>query len=101
MKQIQKKVVPSREERLEQIGDPKAPKMGGITPTKVELPEVDDLLDKMKKAAPQNLIGPDLINFRNLFIGDSEQPYQPCSIGCQCLPCLRGDCYNHIVSNRR
>src|SRR5271167_3610400 len=55
-KQTPKIVVPPRDERLEQMGDPKPPKMGGITPTKVELPEVDDLLEKLKKVTAPLLV---------------------------------------------
>src|SRR5258708_1369036 len=72
-KRIEKTVVPSREERLEQMGDPKPPKMGGITPTTVEVPEVDDLLEKMGKIGPKNrkeflgVPAPGAVDFRELW----------------------------------
>ena len=100
--------VPPREERLEQIGDPKTPKMGGITPTKLELPEVDDLLDKMKKETQK--INSDAVleaanqiresyfqreSFfqRDLWNDSSSSPKAvPCMINCSCEPCRRGAC---------
>jgi len=48
-KRLPKIIVPSREERFEDLGDPKPPKMGSITPQTVDLPHVDDLLEKLKK----------------------------------------------------
>lgn len=43
-------IVPPREERLEALGDPKSPKMGGISPKAVALPEADELVEAMRKA---------------------------------------------------
>jgi len=47
---IEKEIVPSREERMENIGEPKPPKMGSISPTSIQLPEVDDLLAQLHHA---------------------------------------------------
>ena len=98
MKRVKPTTVPSREERLEQIGDPKTPKMGGITPTKLELPEVDDLLDKMKKETRK--FNPEIRESffqRDLWNDYQQQEYSskntaPCMINCSCEPCRRGAC---------
>jgi len=60
-KQTKKVVVPPREERLEKIGDPKPPKMGKLAPRKVEVPKVEDLLDKLKRVtSPAGLGEPEI-----------------------------------------
>lgn len=46
-----KEAVRSREERMESLGDPKAPRMGGLAPKTVDLPEVDGLLEEMERSA--------------------------------------------------
>jgi hypothetical protein len=79
---VEKIIVPPRAERYEEMGDPKAPKMGKLTPTKIEIPEVDDLLEKMKKVtAPLEMGG--------------------CDINCQCLPCRQGACSGCHVERLR
>jgi hypothetical protein len=99
-RKIKKTVVPPRKERMEKIGNPKTPKMGGITPKNIEVPEVDDLLDKMKKAfSDRSFTNPDLVNVKNLYrqgfsydIETESQGHSRCSINCGCAPCLRGEC---------
>jgi hypothetical protein len=86
-KQIEKKIVPPREERLERIGDPKAPKMGGVTPKKVELPEVDDLLDKLKKVT-----APFSAGFITFDLCAETFDHSHCHVNCKCPPCLAGFC---------
>lgn len=51
-----KKIIPEREERIENMGKPKPPKMGKISPGKkpgkkeyIHVPKVDDLLEQLKK----------------------------------------------------
>lgn len=79
---VEKIIVPPRAERYEEMGDPKPPKMGKITPTKIEIPEVDDLLEKLKKVtAPMELV--------------------KCGVGCRCLPCLQGACSGCHVERHR
>lgn len=111
-KQIKKTVVPPREERLEKIGDPKTPKMGGLTPKKIEVPEVGDLLDKMREAAPaprSRLVRRDLTNFKSLLnfeyvsfdLETEPREHNDCSVGCGCPPCRRGDCMRCLVEAQR
>ena len=95
-KQIQKTEVPPRDERLEQMGDPKPPKMGGITPTSIDLPDVDDLLEKMNKVVPKKKLRLS-DTFKAEFISfDLETEFSRCSIGCPCDPCRRGECHKHV-----
>jgi hypothetical protein len=92
-RRIKKTVVPPREERMEKIGDPKTPKMGGITPKSIEVPEVDDLLKKMNRATahvsrqiflpPYRFVSFDLV---------TEAAYGRCRVGCDCEPCRSGAC---------
>lgn len=107
-KQIKKTVVPPREERLENIGKPKTPKIGGITPEKVDLPDVDDLLDKMKKAtAPLEY---SVWSFKvkgfdytiGVDWGTEEVAVNPtCNINCKCPPCQSGQCHSCSVDAMR
>jgi hypothetical protein len=102
-KRIEKTVVPSREERMEKIGDPKTPKMGKITPKKIEVPEVDDLLDKLKQAAPPPVVR-EVWNFPAQFVSfDLAAPVSGnrCNVNCQCAPCRRGDCGDCYVDRQR
>jgi hypothetical protein len=93
-----KKTVPPREERLAAIGDPKTPRMGGITPKSVEVPEVDDLLSKMKKAtAPR-----EVYKFVGFDLGGEDRSVSGrCNHGCSCGPCRRGDCGRCTVDAQR
>lgn len=119
-KRIEKKIVPPRDERMEDLGKPKTPKMGGITPKKVELPEVDGLLDKMKQALPEMFEPPMWArfyttddyerDFRSRYLSDFERefmidPSEPklshCHINCQCLPCQQGRCSGCHVERLR
>lgn len=98
-KQIKKIEVPSRDERLDQMGDPKPPKLGGISPTTVEVPDVDDLLEKMNKVVPKKRKPRLSDTFKAEFIGnfmDLNQEYNPCTIGCPCEHCRRGECHKHV-----
>jgi hypothetical protein len=79
---VEKIIVPPRVERYEEMGDPKPPKMGKITPTKIEIPEVDDLLDKLKKVT-------------------AGQDFSKCTANCRCLPCLQGACDGCHVERHR
>jgi hypothetical protein len=74
-----KEIMPSRDERTEQMGKPKLPKMGGITPATVELPDVDDLLKKLKRASALNGV---------LY----KEQGGHCHIACKCGPCQSGYC---------
>jgi hypothetical protein len=65
-------VVPPRVERYEDMGDPKPPKMGKITPTTIEIPVVDDLLEELKKTCATE--------------------FDKCWVNCKCLPCQQGKC---------
>ena len=101
-KQTPKIEVPPREERLDQMGDPKPPKMGGITPTKVELPEVDDLLEKLKKVTAPLLVPMLTPDWK--FIGFDvahEKDHSHCHVNCKCPPCLAGYCSRCDVEARR
>jgi hypothetical protein len=81
-KRIKKTVVPSRDERLAEIGGPKTPRMGSITPKTVEVPPVGDLLDQMRKAtAPPKL---------KIW----------CTASCHCPPCERGECGSCLVDSQ-
>ena len=71
---VERIIVPPRAERYEEMGDPKPPKMGKLTPTKIEIPEVDDLLEKLKK------------------VTTAGQEFSKCTANCKCLPCLQGVC---------
>lgn len=119
-KRIEKTVVPNREERLAKIGEPKTPKMGGITPKNIEVPEVDDLLKKLKKVVSVrggvNLRVPCDVVIKNLW-DNVELPFQYvdqsrsraveqeyggwCNVGCKCPPCLRGACVGCLVDAER
>jgi hypothetical protein len=102
------KVIPPRDERMEKIGDPKTPKMGKITPKSIELPPVDGLLDKMRKATapvrikflpPENGYPPMLFD-----LGSKDRDAHHgggCSIKCRCLPCLDGNCDSCYVDAQR
>jgi hypothetical protein len=79
---VEKIIVPPRAERYEEMGDPKPPKMGKISPTKIEIPEVDDLLEKMKKLS-------------------AGQDFSKCTANCRCLPCLQGACDGCHVERHR
>lgn len=76
---MDKKIVPPREERWEKIGKPKPPKMGGINPTTVNAPPVDDLLDQLDKIVPK----------------------KDCTHNCNCDPCSRGNCAGCLVDALR
>jgi hypothetical protein len=77
------KIVPPRIERLQEMGNPKAPKIGGISPKTVQVPPVEDLIMKMQDAVLE------------------EKQNPPCCINCKCPPCRRGDCRNCYVSAAR
>lgn len=115
----QKIEVPPRDERIEQIGDPKAPRMGSITPTSVELPEVDDLLKKMERIGPKtrkellSIPMPAGVDFGELwtkedlnfkfFISDFVQREysvngSDCTINCPCGPCRSGNCFGCTIN---
>jgi hypothetical protein len=100
----EKIVVPSREERLEIIGGPKPPKMGGVTPKTVDLPEVDDLLEKMKQVTPKtkkDLLSvplPGTIDFGELW---TKEDHSHCHVNCKCPPCLGGFCSRCTVEALR
>jgi hypothetical protein len=96
-KQVKKTVRP-REERLAAIGDPKTPKMGGITPKAVEVPEVDDLLSKMRKVSAPKSIPLQYVSFD---LGTEEFVRDHCNHGCSCGPCRRGVCGNCTVDAQR
>ena len=81
-KSVEKIIVPPREERYEEMGDPKPPKMGKLTPTKIEIPEVDDLLEKLKKVT-------------------APLEFAKCHVGCRCLPCRQGACNGCHVERHR
>jgi hypothetical protein len=81
-KQTPKIIVPPRAERYEEMGDPKPPKMGKLTPTKIEIPEVDDLLEKMKKVT-------------------APLEFSQCHVSCRCLPCRQGACNGCHVERHR
>ena len=95
-----KTVVPDREKRLDKIGDPKTPKMGGITPKTIKLPSVDGLLDKMQKAT-EPAVAPTVrvrfmppengYKFVSFDLGVSSNGGR-CPHGCSCPFCRRGDC---------
>ena len=80
---VEKIIVPPRDERYEEMGDPKPPKMGKLTPTKIEIPDVDDLLEKMKK------------------ITTAPQDFTWCNVQCRCLPCQQGHCEGCHVERHR
>ena len=96
-KQDPKIEVPPRDERLEQMGEPKPPKMGGITPTSIDLPEVDDLLKAMNKVFPKTrkeLLRVPMsgaVDYAALWKKEDEQS-NDCPVRCRCAPCRRGDC---------
>jgi hypothetical protein len=99
-KRIKKTMVPPREERITAIGDPKTPKMGSITPTKVHVPEVGDLLDKIEKAvAPREVFMPPY-RFTSFDLG-TEVEYNRCTANCNCPPCRRGACAACLVDAQR
>jgi hypothetical protein len=114
-KQIEKKVVPPREERREQMGDSKPPKMGGVTPQTVEVPEVDDLLEKLKKigVGPQTrkellrVPSPGAVDFnglRRMVDGDWDTIFTEgghCHVNCKCPPCQSGYCSRCTVEAMR
>jgi hypothetical protein len=94
-KQVEKIIVPPRAERYEEMGDPKPPKMGKITPIKIEIPDVDDLLEKMKKVT-----APDLRTI-GFTIEEVYTEFGKCHVGCRCLPCLQGACGGCHVERHR
>jgi hypothetical protein len=108
-KRIKKTVVPPREERLDNIGDPKTPKMGGITPKNIELPKVDDLLRKMEAVSPafergvRELFVTSLANYKfvSFDMGTEAEHGGLCKYGCGCPPCRRGDCGRCTVDAER
>ena len=79
---VEKIIVPPRDERYEEMGDPKPPKMGKLTPTKIEIPEVDDLLEKLKKVT-------------------APMEFSKCHVNCRCLPCRQGACNGCHVERHR
>jgi hypothetical protein len=79
---VEKIIVPPRAERYEEMGDPKAPKMGKITPTEIEIPEVDDLLEQLKKVT-------------------APLEFAKCYVNCRCLPCRQGACDGCHVERHR
>jgi hypothetical protein len=98
MKRIEKIKVPSRKERLEQIGDPKPPNMGEISPTTVDIPEVDDILEKMNKVVPKKKLRLSE-TFKAEFMSfdlDQHDDDVRCPIGCPCDPCRNGQCHKHV-----
>jgi len=110
-KQVKKTVRP-REERLAAIGDPKTPKMGGITPKAVELPNVEELLGEITKVKADQYrqeiwtgsIAP--FEFVSFDLGSKEGDRSVngdgrCNHGCACGPCRRGDCGNCTVDAQR
>ena len=102
--------VPSRDERLAKIGDPKTPKMGGITPKTISVPEADNLLNKMRKAAPptprMSAYTPNgwvdlgkIVSFD--FETEPREQGGPCRWGCSCPPCQRYECGSCLVDAQR
>jgi hypothetical protein len=98
-----------REERFDGIVGLKMPKMGSITPKNIEVPEIGDLLGKIRAAvlAP-SLTSLDLTDFKNSWnyrtsFDFETKPEQGgrCRYGCGCLPCRCGDCGNCTVDAQR
>jgi len=106
-KQIKKTVVPPREERIAEIGDPKTPKMGGITPTTVELPNVEELLGEITKIAADQACR-EIWSFGSPFefvsfdLGSEDRSVvDRCNHGCSCSPCRHGNCAACTVDAQR
>lgn len=80
-------MMPSKRERAERLGTPKAPKMGKLSPQQVKVPPVDDLLAELDEVLPSvayQFIGMDM---------ESEIKFRPaCDINCNCGPCRVGNC---------
>lgn len=91
----EKKIVPLRKKRMEEMGDPKTPKMGSVTPKTVQAPVVGDLIEEMRQATLSDLLTIDYAAIEEMLMGGR------CKSNCHCPPCERGDCDRCYVDAQR